>query len=125
MSGRAFARLKLRSKTLPHMARHTSDAIMAFLHVKIVQRVLRVNKCHHSFPHVNAFHCVRHLLLFDLSHLPTLLNLDMLSLIFIIHLKPVFSCINSINGGLSKRGVSLSYTKSSVCLWIALVISIT
>jgi len=72
--------------------------ILAFLHVKVLHGILRVNECHDCLPHVYAFNGVRHLILLDFLYPPSLLDLYVLSLVLIVHLEPIDSCVRTSQG---------------------------
>ena len=73
-------------------------AILTFLHVKVLHGILRVNECHDCLPHVYAFNGVRHLLLLDFLDPSSLFDLNLLSLVLIVHLEPIDSCVSTSQG---------------------------
>ena len=73
-------------------------AILTFFHVEVLHGILRVNESHDCLPHVYALNGVRHLILLDFLHPPSLLDLYVLSLILIIHLEPIDSYVRTSQG---------------------------
>lgn len=77
-------------------------AILTFLHVKVLHGILRVNESHDCLPHVYAFNGVRHLILFDFLNPPSLLDLNLLRLVLIVHLEPIDSSVRTSQGCFSE-----------------------
>jgi len=97
--------------------------VLGLLKVKVMHGILRVNQGHDSFSHINAFHGGWQLVLFYLLDLPSPLDLNMLGLILIVHLKPIVSSVNHRDRSFNKRRVCLAITKS--CVSQGVVVGIT
>ena len=61
-----------------------------------------MNESHDCLPHVYAFNGVRHLLLLDFLDPSSLFDLNLLSLVLIVHLEPIDSCVRTSQGCFSE-----------------------